>query len=171
MLDLAPDPDPLEAHFPTKYTSKPGVQQSVDVALPPFDPHDGILNQSREDTEIFCAELYEWLSLVRLQSPRVETGDSIDPYLSCYQVPGERGDAHPHAKVCVVSWTGFFSSRLAREILIDAMAAVPSKSWLSVSFSTFPSSKGLSGGCAECTFFRPPKSDGEYMLWEVKSHE
>lgn len=166
---IAPSPDPLDAFLPTKCTSKPEVAQDVDVTSPLLKPAaDMVANEGSHDFEEFASDIYEWLSLVRLQSPRILTTDSMDTYLSRYQVPGE-ADQHKADKLCKISWEGFLSPTFARKALSDVILAVPSRTWLSLSVSTF--STGFYGDATECTFLRAPNSPGEYMMWEVKSHE
>lgn len=128
--------------------------------MPPAVLADG----DRPELEYLATEWYEWLSLVRLQSPRVEPGDSIDPYLSRYEAPeGSSGEA----KLCKVSWQGFISPQCARRILIDVMDACPSKSWFSFSATEFFTN--VSGSSNEVTVLRPADAaTGEYMMWEIK---
>lgn len=114
--------------------------------------------------EDFATELYEWLSLVRLQSPRIRVGDQIDPYLSRYQLPeGSQG------KICMISWQGFLAPSWTRQTLIDIITTLPPKAWFSLSTTTL--SAGLAGNNSECTFLRLPDASGEFLLWEVKGHE
>jgi ribonuclease P/MRP protein subunit RPP40 len=134
--------------------------------MPKLSPDVGSLSTSgREDFEDFSTGVYEWLSLVRLQSPRIEVGDKIDPYLSRYQVP----ESEAESKICKISWQGFFAPYWSRQTLIDIITTLPPKSWFSFSTTTF--SKGLAGDNAECTILRLPSSTGEYLMWEVKGHE
>jgi ribonuclease P/MRP protein subunit RPP40 len=163
---VAPNPDPLSRHFPANYTCNPGISQGIDVTIPKLTPDASFLTSGgREDFDDFATGLYEWLALVRLQSPRVQVGDQIDPYLSRYQVP-EGGEA---GRICKISWQGFLAPSWSRQALIDIITALPSKTWFSLSTTTF--SKGLAGDNSECTILRPPNSSGEYLMWEVKSHE
>lgn len=138
--------------------------ESIDVVVPNFVPPTNSVSSVLDDFDDFATELYEWLSLVRLQSPRIQVGDQIDPYLSRYQAP--EGD---EAKVCKISWQGFLAPSWARQALIDIITALPLKAWFSFSTTTF--SKGLAGDNSECTILRLPGSSGEYLLWEVKGHE
>lgn len=165
----APDPDPLAAHFPTKYTSKPGVTGDISALVPPLKvPASSAAFDQKDTYENFAAETYEWLALLRLQSPRVESGDNIDPYLCRYQVPGEPEERH-EAKLCKITWEGFLSPSWARKTLVDLMLALPSKTWFSFSATTFPVGAMATG--SDCTFFRPPDSHGEYVMWEIKGHD
>ncbi|KAL0935923.1 ribonuclease p mrp protein subunit pop1 [Colletotrichum truncatum] len=164
-----PSPDPLDQYFPTKYTSNPSLVPDCQVKMAPLSlPAETIPNGDRPGLEDFATETYEWLSLVRLQSPRIETGDSIDPYLSRYQGPGD-SDSPQHGKVCKITWQGFFTSSWVRSVLIDALVALPSRTWFSLSATSF--SKGMVGDSTEVAFLRPPESPGHYLLWEIKSDD
>lgn len=122
----------------------------------------------RSGLEEFATETYEWLSLIRLQSPRVEAGDSIDPYLSRYQIPGD-ADTPSQSKVCKITWQGFFTSAWVRGVLINALDALPSRTWFSLSATSF--SKGMTGDSTEVAFFRPLESPNHYLFWEIKGDD
>lgn len=140
--------------------------RDIDTLVPKLSPDIGFTAAAaREDFEDFATDLYEWLSLVRLQSPRVQVGDQIDPYLSQYQIP----EGGKEGKICKISWQGFLSPSWARQTMIDIVAALPPRAWFSFSTTTF--TKGLAGDNAECTILRPPNSSGEYLMWEVRGHE
>ncbi|EAQ87844.1 hypothetical protein CHGG_04463 [Chaetomium globosum CBS 148.51] len=161
-----PDPDPMSQHALTDCTSKPEISESINAVIPELTPDVGFLSStSREDFEDFATSLYEWLSLVRLQSPRIQAGDQIDPYLSRYQVL----DGGSEGRLCKISWQGFLAPSWTRQALIDIVTTLPHKAWFSFSTTTF--SKGLAGDNAECIILRPPNSSGEYLMWEVKYHE
>ncbi|CAK7272339.1 hypothetical protein SEPCBS119000_005072 [Sporothrix epigloea] len=178
----APTPDPLDAFFPTWVTVEPTVLQHVGIALPPLGRPPSLLvgggaGNDHLETEEAVVELYEWLSLVRLGSPRVEAADKIDPYLSRYAVPspdvGESA-ASSVKDLCTLRWRGFFSPTWACQTLLGALVAMPTSAadaWLAMSVSGFATSKGLTGESAECTFFRPSDAPSEYLLWEVHSYE
>jgi ribonuclease P/MRP protein subunit RPP40 len=168
-MALASDPDPLLPHAATRFASKPGVTQDISVTLPPLKPNTNMVaSGDREGYEEFATDIYEWLSLVRLESPRILSTDDIDPYLSRYRVPGQSQDQNP-TPLCKISWQGFLSSAWARKALVDVILALPAKTWFSFSATTF--SSGLVAESSELTFFRPPESPREYLLWEVRSHD
>jgi len=154
-------------HSPTNHMAVPEVLQSIEAALPLLQPAVEFIEPgARDDLESFSTELYEWLSLVRLGSPRIHPGDSIDPFLCRYQVPGS-GD---QGKLCKITWQGYLSPLWCRDTLVNVMAALPTKSsWFSFSTTTF--SKGVAGDTSECAILRPPNTTGEYLMWEVKCHE
>jgi ribonucleases P/MRP protein subunit RPP40 len=165
----APNPDPLVQHFPTEYTSNPVLVQNMEMNTPPLKIPSAVLSdRNRTELDEYATEIYEWLSLVRLESPRLETSDTIDPYLSTYVVPGnpleqERG------RLCKISWRGFISSRWVADTLAVLINTLPQKTWFSI--STTPFTRVAVGHGADCTIMRPPSSPGEYVLWEIKGHE
>lgn len=120
-----------------------------------------------EELPEFASEIYEWLSLLRLRSPRVSSADSVDPFLSRYQPPGEPGQ-WPISRLCTVVWEGLLPPHFARRLLVDAILAMPSPSWFSMSVSGF--TNGFCGDTAETTFLRPPGSPSEYLLWDIRNH-
>ncbi|KAK5657789.1 hypothetical protein OQA88_2862 [Cercophora sp. LCS_1] len=161
-----PKPDPLLQFSPTSCVASPETSKSIETKLPTLKPPVELLvPAAREDFETFATEVYEWLSLVRLGSPRVHPKDEIDPFLSRYQVPG----VERQANVRVITWEGFLAPSWSRKILIDIITTLPTDTWFSFSTSTF--SKGIVGDNSECTILRPQDSNGEYILWEVKPHE
>ncbi|KAK6958459.1 hypothetical protein Daesc_001260 [Daldinia eschscholtzii] len=163
-----PVPDPLSQHYPVKYTSYPRISGDIPKKIPSLKPPATILtNQSRLDLDEFATDIYEWLSLVRLDSPRINVDDKIDSYLSSYAVPGYPDDVS-EGKLCRVSWQGFIPPRWTRQTLADVILALPSKSWFSLSTTTF--ARDIVGDSADCTIFRPPNASGEYLLWDIKKH-
>ncbi|KAF0317997.1 ribonuclease P 40kDa subunit [Colletotrichum asianum] len=166
-----PSPDPLEQYFPTRFTCEPSVVTDCQVQMAPLTvPSEAIESGDRPGLEDYATETYEWLSLIRLQSPRVAAGDNIDPYLSRYQTPTPLDSASPpHDKICKITWQGFFTPAWVRSVLITALVALPSRAWFSLSATSF--SKGLVGDSTEVAFLRPPESPGHYLFWEIKGDE
>ncbi|KAK4134075.1 hypothetical protein BT67DRAFT_449671 [Trichocladium antarcticum] len=165
-ISTTPDPDPLSRHLPTNCAANPGVSRGLNAVIPKLTPpaNPNAL-AAKDDFESFSTELYEWLALVRLQSPRIQVGDQIDPYLSRYRVP----DAETEGEIRRISWQGFLAPSWCRQTLIDIITALPAKAWFSFSTTTF--SRGLAGDNSECTILRPPGPSREYLMWEVRGHE
>ncbi|RSL85504.1 hypothetical protein CEP52_016121 [Fusarium oligoseptatum] len=165
--ETTPAPDPLQRFFPTGFTSSPGISRDSAVVQPNLDVDPEILASiDREGLEYFAIECYEWLSLVRLASPRVEPQDSIDSYLSRYSVPG---DTHDNRKVCKLSWQGFISAQWFHGLLMDVLSVCPSEMWFSLSATRF--SKSVAGNSDDLTILRPSAAGGKYIMWETKSLE
>ncbi|ORY62374.1 ribonuclease P 40kDa subunit [Pseudomassariella vexata] len=168
-LSKTPDPDPLQSHFPTKYSSSPLYVETVRAIVPSLKPPQAILESGGRDNLVeFATCIYEWLSLLRLESPRANADDKIDPYLSRYAVPGAPEELQ-EAILCKVSWQGFMSPTWTRQTLVDIILATSSQSWFSLSVASF--GKGVSGEGTECSILRPPNSPGEYFLWDIHGHE
>ncbi|KAF5965382.1 ribonuclease P/MRP protein subunit POP1 [Fusarium bulbicola] len=162
-----PSPDPLQKFSPTTCTSTSNISQDIAVLQPSLDVDPEILSENdRESLEYFVTEVYEWSSLIRLGSSRVEPRDSIDPYLSRYSVPG---DDPEESKVCKLSWEGFMSAQWLRGLLMDVLVACPSRTWFSLSATSF--SRSVSGNSDDLTILRPPSAAGRYLMWETKSSD
>ncbi|KAF4460820.1 ribonuclease P MRP subunit POP1 [Fusarium albosuccineum] len=165
--ESTPSPDPLQQFFPTTFTSSPGISRDITVLQPNLDVDPEVLASSdREGLEYFATDCYEWVSLIRLGSPRVEQNDSIDPYLSRYSVPG---DANSKAKVCKLSWQGFISAQWLRSLLLDILVTCPSGAWFSLNATSF--SRSVPGNSNDLTILRPSAAAGKYLMWETKSSE
>ncbi|KAK7964068.1 hypothetical protein PG996_008242 [Apiospora saccharicola] len=168
-LSQTTDPDPLAEFAPVKYTSSPFVMEDPHTLIPVVTPPQSSLgNGGKLDLEEFATDMYEWLSLVRLDSPRISTGDKIDPYLSRYSVPKVQGDPKP-ATLCKVSWQGFIDPNWTRQVLVDLIISTSSRSWFAMSTSSFE--KGVAGKGGDCMILRPANSPGEYVMWDVHGHE
>ncbi|KAH7144088.1 ribonuclease P 40kDa subunit [Dactylonectria macrodidyma] len=165
--ESTPCPDPLQRYFPASFTSSPGITRDLVVVQGPLDiASETLANADRSSFEEGATECYEWLSLIRLGSPRVEPQDNIDPYLSRYQVPG---DAEGQVSVCKLSWQGFVSSVWLHKLLVGTVAACPSTAWFSLSASCF--SKHVPGGGDEIMILRPPVVGAKYLMWEINVSE
>ncbi|KAH0522715.1 hypothetical protein TsFJ059_006515 [Trichoderma semiorbis] len=153
----------------TQMTFFPTLSKDTGIYQIPLRIPSTILAQGdREALEYSATEMYEWLSLVRLESPRVVAGDDIDPYLSRY-APPEADATAAQVQVCKLSWQGFLSSSWLRSLFVDIITNCPSQSWFALSGTTF--SRNILGGCNELSFLRPPESAGEFLMWETKSQD
>lgn len=157
-----PSADTLSHLSPKKFTTNPTASPPAQTTTPPLTSLKPDPSSPATDFEELATDLYEWLSLVRLSSPRVEATDKIDPYLSGYRVPGDDPGANAVRRV---SWRGFIPGAWVRDTLVKVLVGVPGKSWVGFSATAF--GKGA-GDEAECTFFRPPESGGEYLFWEMR---
>lgn len=108
------------------------------------------------------SELIEWLSLVRLKSPRVAADDTVDSFLSRYSVPD---GTDSQTKICLLSWQGFMSSSWLRTVAADALRACPPQQWISISATTL--STDIAGLGSELTLLRPSGVADEFLMWET----
>lgn len=76
---------PIAKHYPVTHICSPRLTTSPPVLVPNLAHSD--CASSHDQFEQWSLETYEWLSLVAAGSPRVLRGDTVDPFLSRYQVP------------------------------------------------------------------------------------
>ncbi len=139
---VVPNPDPLVALNATSYVLNPEIVRSIPVKIPPLKPTTVQTGPgNRDEFEEFAADVYEWFSLLRLGSPRLDPNGYIDPYLSRYQVPGTPQD-WKDSKLARITWTGFLTPTWAKATLIDLITAIPSRTWCSLSSTTFSTGMG-----------------------------
>ena len=166
-MPLASMPASLEKHFPAKFTASPSVFEGLEVRSVPLEiPSQARAEANRARFEMEANELYEWLSLIRLESPRIEVGHQVDSYLSRYDLPQAPAST---TKLDKVSWQGFISPRWLRETLASVFTESSSKIWFALSASQFFRKDSTVGN--EVLLLKSSKSAGEYIMWEIKSHE
>lgn len=146
----------------TKVLSKPVTSQHMithQVMTPAMPGFHGIGPESRST----AAELYEWISLVRLGSPRVSYSDDIDSYISRYSAP----DCPPgEMSVGNISWDGLFSPSWVSNLVSRLLAVCPEESWFAIT-ATDVMAGGL-GGKGEITVLKPPGQGAKYLMWDIK---
>ncbi|PHH61657.1 hypothetical protein CDD81_8068 [Ophiocordyceps australis] len=154
----------MTKHKHTDYTIAPSILQSQNVAGVTPDIAACILAQGdREMLEERATELYEWLSLVRLQSPRIAVNNNIDPFLSRYKLPA---DDVAEIQVCMFRWQGFLSASWLQSVVMDALTLCSPQQW--ISFSATAISQSISGDTSEFSLLRPSGTAIDYLMWEIK---
>lgn len=109
--------DPLAKHHPKPVTIPPHSHPLVQVLTPPLlsTGSTSTLPTSQSAT----ADLFEYLSLISLTSPRLASSDRTDPFLSRYQVPDLDDDTAegpvPQDLVCV-RWHGFITPQFVTQL-------------------------------------------------------
>lgn len=125
---------------------------------PPTD-HDPNYGNDFED---FAVETHEWLSLALLESPRLNTNDKIDSFLSRYTPPGETV-----TQVLVkISWQGFTSPSWAHSLFVRMVLATPKEQWFAYSLSGFAEGWATSGH--HSMILKLPSTSSDYVLMDVK---
>jgi ribonuclease P/MRP protein subunit RPP40 len=132
--------------------------------MPPINPPKDVDSINGEDLEDFAIETHEWLSLVSLDSPRIDPDNKIDSFLSRYAAPGE---SRIRSKLVRISWRGFLPPIWVHETFVEALLLTPRDSWLACSVVGFE--EGWSCESKDCTILRPPGAPNEYVLWEIVS--
>ncbi|GJN83326.1 hypothetical protein PLIIFM63780_006875 [Purpureocillium lilacinum] len=165
----AVNPDPLDEFQPIRYPVQPSVVQGIEVADIKMGISPSVLSSGdRRALEEAATDLYEWLSLVRLQSPRTAINDGIDPYLSRYNVPASDTETTQGSmQVCMLRWQGLISARWFRSLVTDVLGACAPTQWFSASATGF--AKGMVGTGNDLTLLCPYKSGGEYLMLVTKN--
>ncbi|KAI5304020.1 hypothetical protein KEM56_006949, partial [Ascosphaera pollenicola] len=86
-------------------------------------------------------ELSEWLALVALDSDRVRSDDTIDPYLSRYALPADKDECKEGHLLCL-SWKGLVPAEWITRVFVSLSRHVhspnsPSESWFALTASAF----------------------------------
>lgn len=110
----APESAPIAKHLPVTRTISPKESRSEAVLLPCLHPTKA--TDSDDMFKYWALDIYEWLSLVSLDSPRVLAGDDIDPYLSRYQAPENESDAGATCRMIKLSWKGLIPNKWVRHL-------------------------------------------------------
>lgn len=159
-----PKSNPVDLHFPTKVIVEPKIAEDLRVCIPPLTPPADIQHTYNEDFDDFAVETHEWLSLISLNSPRINPKDGMDSFLSRYIPPG---GSSTESKLVKITWQGFLRPSWAHGLFVEALLATPRESWFSCSVVGF--GETWSGDGKDSTILKPPHTSNEYVLWEVTS--
>jgi ribonuclease P/MRP protein subunit RPP40 len=138
------------------------------VQIPRLQPLEEQTDEAGEYFNDFAIDIYEWLSLISLNSPRVDANDRIDPFLSRYSPPSPDVPDTQIESLVKVSWEGFFPGSWAYQALVQVLLAAPSKFWFSYAVSGFNDS--ISKGSRDCTILKTSGPSREFLLWEVEQN-
>ena len=92
------------------------------MASLPQDPKPSLIEF---EDYTYVADVEEWISLVAMQSPRVQANDSVDPYLCRYAIPDcdiTTMDGQPVniRDLVLLRWHGFLPSHFVIRVLLAA---------------------------------------------------
>ncbi|PSS20126.1 hypothetical protein M430DRAFT_100089 [Amorphotheca resinae ATCC 22711] len=155
-------PDPLDIHFPTKVAVVPDITSEIKVNMPSLKPPTDTSSEYGDDFKDFAVETHEWLSLISLNSPRVNPDDQIDSFLSRYVPPGE---STTRSNLVKITWRGFLSPSWAHKLFVHALLNVPQEAWFVYYVGGFGGVRVE--GSKDCTILKVPDAPNEYLLWEV----
>ncbi|OAK98594.1 hypothetical protein IQ06DRAFT_294967 [Phaeosphaeriaceae sp. SRC1lsM3a] len=105
----------LSKHAPWIHKMEPSVVRMENGLCPKFETK----NLSVLYEEDGAMSMLEYLDMIRLESPRINASDDIDPYLSRYEVPDFGAGLVTRNMVCL-RWRGFMPPAFAREIFLAA---------------------------------------------------
>lgn len=90
-----------------------------------------------------ASDLYEWLSMISLDSPRIDRLDKIDPYLSRYELPrfdtleADPIESKPLSRLLVrVVWQGFLTAQFITNLWLIARKA-KGEDWIALNVGCF----------------------------------
>ena len=112
-------PSPLSKHHPITKTRQVIRDPTAEVFMPGSFELATEAGTPAEIGEDWAVEVDEWLSLISLQSPRIEQGDSIDPYLCRYPKPD--ADGATTARLVCLRWSGFIPGQWLRHFFVILM--------------------------------------------------
>lgn len=159
------DPDPLDAHFPTKITISPTTCSGIKTNLPPLKPPTDPASEFKEELlEEYAVDTLEWLSMISLSSPKINPQEKLVPILSRYVPPGS---LDTRTTLIKVTWQGFIPPTWAHKLFVQMLLTVGQDAWFALSTVGF--SEGWSGESKDNTILRLCAAPKEYMLWEVGS--
>lgn len=112
---------PILKHHPILRTCTPHIARLASILVPPLAPPetDADTASHREDFEEYAVDTSEWLGLLALDSARVQAVDSIDAYLSRYEVPC-RSESQKMDLVRI-RWRGLLSAKWITRLYLECM--------------------------------------------------
>lgn len=105
---------PITQHHPVAKECPPQQKFFEKIRVPDFSHPQS--SDSGDGFEDWALETYEWLSLIAIESPRVCSEDTIDPFLSRYQVPDY--DSGKISRLVTLTWTGLIPNCWVRRLFI-----------------------------------------------------
>jgi len=176
-------PDPLAKDHPVVVTVSPVISKTAEIKIPELKVDDGSSKSTEESDDIstleyqndfndHATEIYEWLSLISLSSPRVNAADQIDPFLSRYALPSSSATPEQYELV-KITWSGFLSAKWIHETFFNILLANGSvsngKTWFSYGVCGFHGS--WSSDSRDGLILKLPGPSGEYILWDVSQRQ
>lgn len=155
----------MDKYNPARFDCEAEVFETPAVRVPLLRPPTDPLDVGVDGFAEFTTDIYEWLSLIQLESPRVNANDRIDSFLSRYSTPEASADSIPEASIRL-SWPGFLAPSWAHKAFVQCVLAASSKSWFAFAATGFQAS--MPAGARDCTVLKIPGSSSEFLLWEVE---
>lgn len=139
-----------EKHHPRWFISQATMCRLPKVITPASILNNPLSNISSTDAQ----DLEEWLSLVLLQSPRVQVNDKPNPFLCRYIVPSSGESFHDQGlaqnTVRVFRWQGLLPASFILQVMGIARKASAGKHWWALR------SKGVNTTDTASTYLKLP---------------
>ena len=118
--DTVSPTDPLLSHHPIVQTITCSTQELAECRVPAALTSTilDLFAHPPEEVQESIYEIVEYLDMVALGSPRIQTTDRIDPFLSRYAVPHPSENADT---LWTLTWTGLIDSRWVLEMVCSIM--------------------------------------------------
>jgi len=119
---------------------QPEVLHIENVKVPSLMKGDDSTILKEEPPE--AEQLFEWISLAMLNSPRIRIDDAIDPFLSRYTIPqseAENEDMNSESastELVRLRWRAFISPKALTTLWVEVSKAVDT-SWFAMGVSCF----------------------------------
>ena len=124
---------PLSLHEPVHQTLEPEITHHKDILVPPL--HEVVSTGQVDEDDV--VEILEWLGLVTLESPRVKSYDSIDPFLARYQAP--QHELAAPGNLVAIRWRGFILGGWVRRLFVECLGSMRNEkdAWFALSGYSF----------------------------------
>jgi ribonuclease P/MRP protein subunit RPP40 len=143
----------------------PKISPSFEVAMPLLQPPQEPRGEYRDEFCDFAVEIYEWLSMITLESPRVTINDQIDPFLSRY-VPPSADSTDTEGELIMITWEGLMPASWVHKVFVEVLLTATPNTWLSLVVSSF--ADNLPTDSRDCMVLKLPGASNGYMMWEVE---
>ena len=120
---LKPDPDPLRKHGPITKGLSPSKVTLSSICTPQMSLSSCCALSPPSILEEETCDLQEWLDLAFIESPRIRSKDSIDPYLCRYDVPGGK-DASIPRNLVRLQWRGVLSPLWIQNLFVGCLLVI-----------------------------------------------
>lgn len=118
---------PIDRYHPIYKTAEIQTVRTPLLLAPPSLRRAPVLREgplsSVDSLDELAMDLYEWLALVSLESPRICAQDSIDFFLSRYAVPNG-ANAEPQ-RLVKIRWNGLLPARWISKLWMKTLLVPP----------------------------------------------
>lgn len=111
--------EPISKHAPKIMKVAPEIRMMKSQSVPTLSPGDFTQLYSDEN----AVHLLEYLHMISLDSPRLQSNDNIDPYLSRYEIP-DLGNVLVPRNMIRLRWIGFIPPAFACDVFLSVRSLI-----------------------------------------------